>query len=100
MTMEDGMLIRTYERGFTLNVTKSSADMLLVNGVPVIFPELYYSDWLVVHGLREVLSPSKGRGKGGDGSSEAAEDAEASSFGFDHYGEENSAQHYHFSVFH
>ncbi|KAK7273786.1 hypothetical protein RIF29_14849 [Crotalaria pallida] len=59
VNLEDGTLIWTYERGFTVTVTKSSNEMLLLNGVAVIFPELYYSDWLVVHGVQDVLS--KGR---------------------------------------
>jgi len=27
----------------------------LLNGVPVFYPNMYISDWLVVHGLRKVL---------------------------------------------
>ncbi|XP_061375045.1 putative fasciclin-like arabinogalactan protein 20 [Gastrolobium bilobum] len=104
VTLEDGTLIWTYERGFTINVTKSSKDMLLLNGVPVIFPELYYSDWLVVHGLREVLSVPKGKKKAvkdSDQVSDAGEDAkESCSFGFNHNGAANNAGHYHFSTFH
>ncbi|KAI4313818.1 hypothetical protein L6164_026768 [Bauhinia variegata] len=59
VTLDDGSILWTYESGFTINVTKSG-DMLHLNGVPVIFPEMYHSDWFVVHGLREMLSGSKG----------------------------------------
>ncbi|KAL1317933.1 hypothetical protein HN51_070162 [Arachis hypogaea] len=100
LTLEEGTLIRTYERGFTLNVTKSTEDVLLVNGVPVISPELYNSDWLVVHGLQEVLSPLKGRkGRGVEGSGRISE-AAAEVGNATSYGEDSAAQHFHFSVFH
>ncbi|KAI4357689.1 hypothetical protein L6164_001623 [Bauhinia variegata] len=59
VTLDDGSEFWTYERGFTINVTKSG-DILYLNGVAVIFPEMYYSDWLVVHGLPEMLPGSKG----------------------------------------
>ncbi|MED6183888.1 hypothetical protein PIB30_042043 [Stylosanthes scabra] len=86
VTMAEGTLLRTYERGYTLNVTKSTEEELLVNGIPVIFPELYFSDWLVVHGVQEVLSPlnhRRGRGEEGSGrvSEVAAEVPNATSFG-------------------
>ena len=28
----------------------------MLNGEPVYYPNMYISDWLVVHGLRQVLS--------------------------------------------
>ncbi|KAK7308742.1 hypothetical protein VNO77_42368 [Canavalia gladiata] len=107
VNLEDGTLIGTYERGFVLNVTNSGTeDTPLLNGVPVIFPELYRSDWLVVHGLQEVLSVHTGIGNRArqysDPVSEAAQDAKDSSslFEFDvHSDVENSPQHYRFSVF-
>ncbi|OIW21041.1 hypothetical protein TanjilG_28388 [Lupinus angustifolius] len=98
VNLEDETLIWTYERGFTVSVTKSSNEMLLINGVAVIFPELYFSDWLVVHGVQDVLSVAKG-----------APDSPSQNVTVEHkdgkefqLGEEINipAQHYHFSVFH
>ncbi|KVH96225.1 FAS1 domain-containing protein [Cynara cardunculus var. scolymus] len=38
-----------------INVTRSDAN-LKVNEVPITFPDMYYSDWLVIHGVQELLS--------------------------------------------
>lgn len=103
VTMDEGTLVWTYERGFTLNVTKSSTDMLLLNGVPVVFPELYYSDWLVVHGLREVLSvDSKGlTDQPAEDDDDSVQISESPFDQFSHNGAQNPAtEPYHFSVFH
>ncbi|KAF8390648.1 hypothetical protein HHK36_025175 [Tetracentron sinense] len=52
---DDGTILHTFLEGFTINITRSG-DVLLLNGVPVIFPDMYYSDLLVVHGLRQMLT--------------------------------------------
>ncbi|KAL4612506.1 hypothetical protein ACB092_08G204600 [Castanea dentata] len=56
VNLEDGTLLRTYSEGFTVNVTRSLG-MLLLNDVPVIYPDMYFSDWLVVHGVVDVFEP-------------------------------------------
>jgi hypothetical protein len=48
--MNDGMVLRNYLEGFTINVT-GSPGILKLNDVPVIYPDMYFSDWLVVHGV-------------------------------------------------
>ncbi|KAK7310083.1 hypothetical protein RJT34_07330 [Clitoria ternatea] len=99
VALEDGTLIGTYERGISLRVTKPSSDTVLLNGVSVIFPDLYHSDWLVVHGLQGVLKGRRHRKtpQDSDEMTVEAEDAEQST---SLEGVENSEQHLHFSVFH
>ncbi|XP_043712599.1 putative fasciclin-like arabinogalactan protein 20 [Telopea speciosissima] len=53
--LDDGATLETLLRGFRINVTRSGITVLL-NGVPVIFPDLYYHDWLVIHGIPQILS--------------------------------------------
>lgn len=54
---DDGDLLKTFLNGFKINVTRSDgdSDVLMLNGVVINSPNLYYSDWLVVHGIHEVL---------------------------------------------
>ena len=52
----DGTSLPTFFRGFTINLTRSG-DVLVLNGVPLIFPDMYQSDWLVIHGLNQLLMP-------------------------------------------
>ncbi|CAK8536602.1 unnamed protein product [Lathyrus sativus] len=95
VTLEEGTLIWTYQRGFTLNVTKTHASsdlFLLNNGVQVIFPDLYNSDWLVIHGIGDILLDTT-----------STEDSVQQ---FDHHHHKNHhhhhnpAEHSHFSAFH
>ncbi|KAG5532269.1 hypothetical protein RHGRI_026790 [Rhododendron griersonianum] len=51
--LEEGAVLRTFDDGFAVAVAKANGE-LVVNGVPVAFPDMYSSDWLVVHGLRPV----------------------------------------------
>ncbi|GFS32745.1 hypothetical protein Acr_00g0024370 [Actinidia rufa] len=51
---ENGTVLRTFSDGFTIKITKSS-DQLMLNEAPVTFPDMYYGDWLIVHGLNQVL---------------------------------------------
>ncbi|KAJ6752921.1 FASCICLIN-LIKE ARABINOGALACTAN PROTEIN 20-RELATED [Salix koriyanagi] len=39
-----------------INLTRSG-DVLVLNGVPLIFPDMYQSGWLVIHGLNQLLMP-------------------------------------------
>ncbi|KAK4846854.1 hypothetical protein QYF36_022661 [Acer negundo] len=57
--LQDGTLLPTFSGGFEIKVTWSG-DILLLNGVPVVFPDMYNSDWLVLHGINSLLvSPMK-----------------------------------------
>lgn len=54
---DNGFVLRTFLSGFNINVLRpdDDSDVLMLNGIVIISPDLYYSDWLVVHGIREVL---------------------------------------------
>lgn len=52
---DDGTVLPTYSNGFTITITRSD-NVLMLNGVPVFFANMYFSDPLVVHGLNEVLA--------------------------------------------
>ncbi|BFG17174.1 hypothetical protein CerSpe_034470 [Prunus speciosa] len=54
VSFNDGTVLRTNLMGFTINITRSQ-DVLMLNGVSVIFPEVYHNGWLAVHGISEVL---------------------------------------------
>lgn len=54
VNVNQGTVLQTYLEGFGMNVTKAN-DLFVVNGVQITFPDMYYSDWLVVHGLPEIL---------------------------------------------
>lgn len=58
--------IPTYRKGFRIHVTKSNDNRLLVNKVPIIRPELYKTEWIVVHGVGNVLGTSARKGRGGN----------------------------------
>ncbi|XP_008350997.3 putative fasciclin-like arabinogalactan protein 20 [Malus domestica] len=50
----DGVVLPTYMQGFAITISRKG-DVLLLNGVPVFFANMYYGDTFVVHGLRETL---------------------------------------------
>ncbi|KAL7610190.1 putative fasciclin-like arabinogalactan protein 20 [Lactuca sativa] len=58
VNIENGTNMNTYLNGFRINVTRSGAT-LKVNELPIAFPDMYYSDWLVIHGVPAVLSLSE-----------------------------------------
>lgn len=54
INFSDGTVLPTYSDGFTITITKVS-NRLMLNGVPVFFSNLHFSDSIVVHGLNELL---------------------------------------------
>ncbi|CAL9029670.1 unnamed protein product [Prunus brigantina] len=54
VSFNDGTVLRTNLMGFTNNITRSQ-DMLVLNGVSIIFSEVYHNGWFSVHGISEVL---------------------------------------------
>ncbi|KAM3741339.1 hypothetical protein ACB098_08G169100 [Castanea mollissima] len=67
----DGAALPTQLGGFSINITRSGGGILMLNGVPVYYPNIYISDWLVVHGLRQVLAvPWEGTQEGIAGASD------------------------------
>ncbi|KAK3040739.1 hypothetical protein RJ639_029261 [Escallonia herrerae] len=53
--LANGTVFATYLNGFRVKISVYG-HTLKVNEGPVSFLDMYYSDWLVVHGLREILS--------------------------------------------
>ncbi|XP_057965069.1 putative fasciclin-like arabinogalactan protein 20 [Malania oleifera] len=53
--LDSGTILQTFSEGFVINVTRSG-DVLELNGLPVIFPDMYYRDALVVHGINRLLT--------------------------------------------
>ncbi|OMO60545.1 hypothetical protein CCACVL1_24060 [Corchorus capsularis] len=54
VNLSDGTVLGTYLEGFKIHVTKSGGN-LLINGVGIAYPDLFYGESIVVHGLQEVL---------------------------------------------
>ncbi|KAF2305073.1 hypothetical protein GH714_014860 [Hevea brasiliensis] len=52
--LNDGTSLQTFAGGFVINVTRSG-DVVAPNGVLVIFPDMYYSEGLIMHGLNGLL---------------------------------------------
>ncbi|XP_050221426.1 putative fasciclin-like arabinogalactan protein 20 [Mercurialis annua] len=50
----DGVVFDTFMKGFGISVSRSG-DILMLNEVPVSFPDMYQNDRIVVHGLRGLL---------------------------------------------
>ncbi|KAK6931012.1 FAS1 domain [Dillenia turbinata] len=53
-SFEDGVMLRSYKEGFEIKIGRSG-DILTLNDVPVVFPDVYYSDSFVVHGIQQIL---------------------------------------------
>ncbi|KAK9063696.1 hypothetical protein SSX86_017568 [Deinandra increscens subsp. villosa] len=53
--VDDGTSFDTYLEGFEIKINRSGGSFK-VNEVPITFPDMYYSDWIVIHGIRDVLS--------------------------------------------
>ncbi|CAN6549557.1 unnamed protein product [Malus baccata var. baccata] len=51
----DGVVLPTYMQDFTITISRKG-NVLLLNGVPVFFANMYYGDTFVIHGLRETLA--------------------------------------------
>ncbi|WCJ33232.1 hypothetical protein M5689_014606 [Euphorbia peplus] len=54
LNFDDGMVFDSYLEGFGISLSRSG-DILMLNEVPVSFPDMYQNDWLVVHGIRGIL---------------------------------------------
>ncbi|KHN06738.1 Putative fasciclin-like arabinogalactan protein 20 [Glycine soja] len=51
----DGSELPTFLDGFAINITRSDG-VLILNGVPVFFPDVFFNDRVVVHGVSDVLA--------------------------------------------
>lgn len=48
------MALKKFSDGFSVGIAKVNTE-LVVNGVPVTFPNGFSSDWLLVHGLHRAI---------------------------------------------
>ena len=51
----DGSELPTFLEGFAINITRSDG-VLILNGVRVFFPDVFFNDRVVVHGVSDVLA--------------------------------------------
>ncbi|KAJ4902536.1 putative fasciclin-like arabinogalactan protein 20 [Raphanus sativus] len=65
----EGSILQTALRGYEMELSWSG-DFLLLNGVPLVFPDLYADEWVVVHGVNQMIAPRAGQGKVGESISE------------------------------
>ncbi|KAL0446796.1 UNVERIFIED_CONTAM: putative fasciclin-like arabinogalactan protein 20 [Sesamum latifolium] len=55
--MVNGTVVSNNVKGFSLEITRDENDEIwMVNGVDIMFPDMYESEWLVIHGIRGVIS--------------------------------------------
>ncbi|KAM7274618.1 hypothetical protein ACFE04_016484 [Oxalis oulophora] len=54
VSFDDGTIIRTYLEGYKINVTKFG-EIVMANNAPVVYPDMYSGDLMVIHGLNQVL---------------------------------------------
>ncbi|KAK2635352.1 hypothetical protein Ddye_030144 [Dipteronia dyeriana] len=54
LASDNGTEFSTFLEGFKIKI-KRSGNVLTINEVPITSPNLYYNDWLVVHGVRDIL---------------------------------------------
>ncbi|KAL4574432.1 hypothetical protein LXL04_021264 [Taraxacum kok-saghyz] len=66
ITVDDGTSFATYLDGFKITIHRSGGTFK-VNEASIAFPDMYYSDSFVIHGIREVLSLPKPAEEAGDG---------------------------------
>ncbi|XP_051148958.1 putative fasciclin-like arabinogalactan protein 20 [Andrographis paniculata] len=55
--MANGTVVSNNVKGFSMEVTKDeNGESLKVNGVEIVFPEIFDNEWLVVHGIQGVIA--------------------------------------------
>lgn len=89
----DGTRLRTYLKGFNINVNRSGG-VLMLNDMSVVFPDMFYSEGIVVHGIGGILEMQKEIKRGAESSSDVPFRT-----GPPPESDKAVAQHYHFSVF-
>ncbi|KAF5177878.1 hypothetical protein FRX31_032533 [Thalictrum thalictroides] len=65
VNLEDGAELPTFLEGFNLKISKSG-DVLVLNGVPVVFREAYSTERVVIHGIGKRLELNDQQGLKGD----------------------------------
>ncbi|RID65936.1 hypothetical protein BRARA_D01106 [Brassica rapa] len=65
----EGSILQAALKGYEIELSWSG-DFLLLNGVPLIFPDLYANEWIVVHGVNQMIAPQASQAKVGESISE------------------------------
>ncbi|CAH8358051.1 unnamed protein product [Eruca vesicaria subsp. sativa] len=65
----EGSILQTALKGYEIELSWSG-DFLLLNGVPLIFPDMFANEWIVVHGVNQMIAPKGSQGKVGESISE------------------------------
>lgn len=88
----DGTRLTTYLKGFNINVNRSGG-VLMLNDMSVIFPDMFYSEGIVVHGIGGILEMQNEIKRPAESSSEVPFKTGPPPES------EKAVAHYHFSVF-
>ncbi|GAA0171516.1 hypothetical protein LIER_25526 [Lithospermum erythrorhizon] len=59
--VENGTVFRDNFEGLSIVIERSDRDFF-VNGVEITSPDLYYSDWIAIHGIRDTISEQPDEG--------------------------------------
>lgn len=58
-------IMQTALKGYEIEVSWSG-DVLLLNGVPLMYPDLYVNEWIAVHGVNQMIVPQAMKAKIGE----------------------------------
>ncbi|KGN51507.1 putative fasciclin-like arabinogalactan protein 20 [Cucumis sativus] len=93
-----GAEIKTYLRGFVINVKRSNG-VLTLNDVSVIYPDMLYSEGIVVHGIGGILDiEMEMKGEIEESPSSSMRNGGSPESGFEENDGDTAVTHYHFSV--
>ena len=53
--VKNGTVFKDNFEGLSTMIEKTDKD-LFVNGVEITFPDMYFSDWLVIHGISDAIT--------------------------------------------
>ncbi|ESQ46865.1 hypothetical protein EUTSA_v10028170mg [Eutrema salsugineum] len=65
----EGSILQTALKGYEIELSWSG-DVLLLNGVPLIYPDMYANEWVAVHGVNQMIAPQAMQPKLGESISE------------------------------
>ncbi|EOA18800.1 hypothetical protein CARUB_v10007414mg [Capsella rubella] len=54
----EGSILQTVLKGYEIEVSWSG-DILLLNEVPLIYPDMFINDWIAVHGFNQMIEPKE-----------------------------------------
>ncbi|CAH8277729.1 unnamed protein product [Arabidopsis lyrata] len=55
---KEGAILQSVLKGYEIEVSWSG-DILLLNGFPLIYPDLFVNDWIAVHGFNQMIVPKE-----------------------------------------